>query len=525
MEKSRNIYPACYAQKTNESTQTNQCDKENRDPKETIEVSSDSETDGENNNDDSNGNISDDNESDDVPGKLLRINEPIAQNTGLRWIISGSTPKNREIITTALPSIIEVEDALLKFFETEKCEVEQTTTEEDNITENHFIQNVKRESDGKYTVSMPFKNNQSEPILGDSRRVAIATFMQLEKRFAQNTTLKTEYQKFINEYIELGHETNKKSEGVIHYLPHHAVFKQSTTTKLRVVFNASQKTSNGKSLNDQLANGKTQQRDIIALLIQWRFGKIAATADIEKMYRQIWISPNQRNLQRIIWRDSEKKPLSSYRLKTITYGTENAPYLAIRTLQKLSNDYEHEYPRIANIILKKFYVDDCLISANSNEEIFKIFQNLRQVMKAGGFNLRKWATNCDELLQTIPVNDREKFSDENKIKTLGLTWDTKHDELEINVTTSDNKIIKTNRELLSQIAALYDPLGWLAPYVIKAKILMLEIWLLKKNWDDELPQEIINVWTKIRDELNEIKTVRIPRWVRVTTSTKNELIL
>lgn len=151
-------------------------------------------------------------------------------------------------------------------------------------------------------VTLPFKNNQTEPVLGDSRKIALATFFQLEKRFERNQALKIEYKKFIQEYLDLDHMelANDNRSTSSYFLPHHAVFKESTTTKLRVVFNASQKSSNGLSLNDQLAIGKTFQRDILAILIDWRFARFAATSDIKKMYRQIWVNPKQQNLQKIL---------------------------------------------------------------------------------------------------------------------------------------------------------------------------------------------------------------------------------
>lgn len=81
---------------------------------------------------------------------------------------------------------------------------------------------------------------------------------------------------------EVPYRTDKE----YHYLPHHCVTKGSTTTKLRVVYNASQRTANGKSLNDQLAIGRIEQWDILSLLVQFRFFKYAFVADVEKMYKQ-----------------------------------------------------------------------------------------------------------------------------------------------------------------------------------------------------------------------------------------------
>jgi hypothetical protein len=46
------------------------------------------------------------------------------------------------------------------------------------------------------------------------------------------------------------------------------------------------------------------------------------------MYRMIWVDPSQHLLQRILWRADPSKPIQIYELKTVTYGTTSAPYLA-----------------------------------------------------------------------------------------------------------------------------------------------------------------------------------------------------
>lgn len=162
---------------------------------------------------------------------------------------------------------------------------------------------------------------------------------------------------------------------MVYYLPHHPVFKESTTTKMRTVFNASQKTDSGYSLNDCLAMGKIKQRDITALLIQWRLYKIAFTADVEKMYRQIWIDESQQNFIRILWRDSPDKPIREYKLQTVTYGTAPAPFLAVRVLIQIANDIEHVYPRAAQTIRDAFYMDDVCSGAHSEKEAKKYTLN------------------------------------------------------------------------------------------------------------------------------------------------------
>lgn len=250
-------------------------------------------------------------------------------------------------------------------------------TEEEKMCEQHFETTHYRNEKGKYVVSIPLKNGLETPDLGDSRRVARAALFSLERRFETKPELKKQYSDFIHEYIKNGHmreATNYRDDA--YFMPHHCVFKESTTTKLRVVFNASQNTSNKKNLNQQLAQGPMDQTDLTSNLIRWRRHKIAFAADIEKMYRQILVNKNQTHLQRILWRESPTEPIKEYELTTVTYGTANAPYLAIRTLKQLSIDEALNYPKASKIIQTDFYVDDVLSGANSLEEAQSLYFEL-----------------------------------------------------------------------------------------------------------------------------------------------------
>ena len=96
--------------------------------------------------------------------------------------------------------------------------------------------------------------------------------------------MKQQYREFIKEFVDMGHlERAPSTSGLCYYLPHHCVFKDSTTTKLRVVFDASSKSPNGKSLNDCLLLGPRLQDDVFDIFIRFRLHQLALSADIAKM--------------------------------------------------------------------------------------------------------------------------------------------------------------------------------------------------------------------------------------------------
>jgi hypothetical protein len=216
--------------------------------------------------------------------------------------------------------------------------------------------------------------------------------------------LKGKYLEFLEEYETLGHMNlcNANHSGVSYYMPHHGVLKEdSLTTKLRVVFDASAPTTSGYSFNDLQRVGPTLQNDIFLILLRFRQYRYGLSSDVQMMYRMIWVDPSQHLLQRILWRADPSKPIQIYELKTVTYGTTSAPYLAIRCMLEIANQIENEQPNIAEIIRNCFYVDDYLGGADDIESAQQICKNLTNAFKTRGLILRKWVSNDPTTLKEL----------------------------------------------------------------------------------------------------------------------------
>ncbi|XP_011859017.1 PREDICTED: uncharacterized protein LOC105556528 [Vollenhovia emeryi] len=176
----------------------------------------------------------------------------------------------------------------------------------------------------------------------------------------------------MREYLELGHARKLQepvNSSLPHfYLPHHCVIKDSsTTTKLRVVFDASSKTTSGVSFNDSLMVGPVIQQESTSILIRFRSYEYVLTGDIEKMYRQILIDEKQTSLQRILWRDNPAGTIETYELLTLTYGTASASFVATKVIQQLADLEADQFPKGAQAARRDFYVDDLITGANSEE--------------------------------------------------------------------------------------------------------------------------------------------------------------
>ncbi|GFU96200.1 uncharacterized protein TNCV_2490561 [Trichonephila clavipes] len=167
----------------------------------------------------------------------------------------------------------------------------------------------------------------------------------------------------MEEYQNLGHMTPLASDvkSPHYFLLHHDVINDnSSTNKLRGMFDGSFKSTNGNSFNDILLTGKKLQSDIFLTLLKFRFFLTVLPANIVKIYRHILISQDDVCFQQIFWRKSPEEPLGIFKLNTLTYGTPCAPFLAIWTLKQLCEDGKHCFPQAAKLAKDHFYVDDLL---------------------------------------------------------------------------------------------------------------------------------------------------------------------
>lgn len=457
---------------------------------------------------------------------LHKFDTLLAQNSRLGWLVSGATKATTELPSTNITvstALLEVDHLLRKFWETEEYQPhEKPMTLLDQQCEDHYKKTHSRQEDGRYIVRLPFKDAHEEN-LGDARQIALHRLKSMEKRFAHQPEFKKDYTDFIKQYQALNHmEDVNPQEKLCHkpyILPHHAVVRQaSTTTKLRVVFDGSAKPSDGSALNDQLLVGPPLQQDLRDLIIRWRTHKICLLADVKQMYRQILVAKEDVDYQRILWRSSPQDDIIEKRLLTVTYGTSCAPFLAIRTLKQLSQDEKSNYPDLVDIINNDFYMDDLLTGASDEESAAKLQSRISQVMAKGKFEMHKWASNSSEVLKSIPNTAKTNQESVNiklddTIKALGIKWNSHHDvfELKLEIYPSSEPFTKTS--VLSDIARAFDPLGFLGPVIVTAKIFLQKLWLSGINWIDELPLELATEWSSYRDQLVNMPTLYLERWV------------
>lgn len=468
--------------------------------------------------------------------RIGRSDHPFAQRSIFGWIISGPLPTeaDRSSLHVAVhhsTSNHSLSEAIQKFWEYENLPSCKTISPQDEQCETHFRNSHSRDASGRYIVRLPFKS--PPPIdIGQSRQSAERMLQSLLCRFSSQSELKLEYQKFMSEYESLGHmrpvsePVNSEVQAV--YLPHHPVFRaDSATTRLRVVFNASCATSNGTTLNDHLLAGPKLQTELPSILLQWRQFRFVCTADITKMFRQILIDPRDLDYQRIRWQPESSDVPCDYQLLTVTYRMTCVPFLALRVLKCLVDDEGDRFPLAASIIRRQIYVDDVLFGDNEIESLRQSRDQLISLLQCKKFKLRKWASNSPSLLADLDPSDHglvcsKAIASDEKVKVLGIEWNPARDVFQFKVVLE--KIVpKSKRAILSVIARLYDPLGWVTPATVAAKIIMQQLWRSQIDWDEQVPESIFSKWHLVYSKLPHLNQVLLPRWIG--TQPESRLVL
>ena len=436
------------------------------------------------------------------------------------WTVGGASPSPGTSAVVGRVSCRELttNELLASFFELEKVPGEDTHQSPDEVAAlQHFTDNHNRDSSGRYTVALPRKTPHLE--LGSSRPAALRRFRANERKLKATEGHWEEFCRGLDEYIEMDHaelvpkEDLEKPDKDCYYLPMHGVQKESSsTTRLRIVFDASAKTSSGHSLNDQLLTGPSLYPKLTSVITQFRQHRIAASADISKMFTEILLHPNERDFHRFLRYSPSSHQIETCRMKRLTFGVSSSPFLATKVLRQAAADHKEEFPEAAEVIINSFYVDDCLTGAATLEESKELQVELNQLLSKAGMTLRKWRTNCSDFLESIPEHLCEKSlhplslglvtkSPETYGKALGVHWDSLNDVFFVAVPDLRDLSHPTKRQVTSAISRVYDVLGWFSPAILRGKILLQRLWTTQTEWDDEIPAKLLPIWQSWQNQI------------------------
>ena len=452
--------------------------------------------------------------------------QPIARLTPLGWTCVGQVDEQQDYTTnfartyfaTDETDMSNINTVLQKFWEVDCSAIEGTPLSCENKRILEYTGNTIELVDGRYRVSIPWKGDRK--VLPNNYSMALRRLQNLEKTLVKNPEIAKSYQETICRYLERGcikkieqTETLKASW----YLPHFAITKPGrTTTKTRIVFDASAK-CNGISLNDVIHQGPKLQQELFDVLLRFRKLPVAVVCDIAEMYLQIKLYPDDRSCHRILWRNFniDQEP-TVYEFNRLVFGLNCSPFLAQLVAHHHARLCKQRYPMASETILKSTYMDDSMDSVQNDMQGIQLYQQLSRLWEDAGMRTHKWLSNSEVVLNQIPPSDRlhEVNLDSDPLpsaKTLGIMWHASEDVFTFVSHIGKQEGEWTKRIFLSRIATLFDPLGLLAPFLIRAKILMQEVWLNGLEWDERLPPELsakVDEWFAELSILSEVKVLR-----------------
>ncbi|XP_060861005.1 uncharacterized protein LOC132938271 [Metopolophium dirhodum] len=274
--------------------------------------------------------------------------------------------------------------------------------------------------------------------------------------------------------------------------------------------------------------GPTVQEELFSILARFRKHQYVITSDVEKMFRQISVDPEDQDLQCILWREKPSDSLRTFKLTTVTYGTTSASFMATQCLVSLAEIEKNRYPEAASAIRRDFYMDDLMTGAETIAGCIQLQTQINNILSSARLPLRKWCSNSDEILADVVKEQRQplfviRAEAEDVVKSLGLCWKPVQDEFIFQLASIPKRAKVTKRMLLSDLNKIFDPLGFLTPVLITGKIFLQRLWQIKVEWDSPLPIEIQTKWELFHQQLEELGSLSIARKCKPCVSEQIEL--
>ena len=300
------------------------------------------------------------------------------------------------------------------------------------------------------------------------------------------------------------------------YLSHHGVFHPQKQGKIRVVFDVAS-LHDGVSLNNQLLQGPDLTNNLLGTLLRFRQYPKALVADIEGMFNQVKVPPEDSDALRLLWwEDSDLEKLSEFQMTTHSFGATDSPSCANFCLKKAAEDHKGRFSDEAvSVVENDFYIDDFVKSVGTVSEASSLADEVTCLLNEAGFRLTKSMSNSREVLSKIPDADRAKPTLDLDLqnlpveRTLGVQWDVEKDAFLFKVREPHKP--PTKRGILSAVSSLYDPMGFVCPVVLEAKKILQRLWKLNLRLDDLIPEDLQSLWNEWKCKLAVLSQVQVPR--------------
>ena len=451
-----------------------------------------------------------------------KTDEPFAWKTALGWCIMGDAENSETTIcegdeigtTHTVHGCISLNTSIVEVPETGFDPLQDENSDHVYSAEDHKFMRIMNEQmrqrpDGKYEAPLPIRENVGLPSNVFAARKRLNS---LKSRFARNPELQEIYKNSMQELFDQGwaeemDDLNGNPRRTW-YIPHQGVLQHG---KLRLVFDCSAE-CHGGSLNDHLLPGPNQMNLMLSIIMRFRLDLVALTCDIQKMFYQFAIPPEDRDLVRFLWwkdGDTTREPIAC-RMTVHLFGAVSSPGVATYGLRRIAKDHRESHTERAwRFVLEDFYVDDGVTAVPSANDAIELFTETQSLLSKGKLKLHKVLSNSKEVMKGIPEEHHAKVENYPLAITLGQVWNLETDRLVFQVKLE--KQCSTKRELLSALAKFFDPTGMIAPLVLQGRMVFHELCKDGVGWDEEMKGATLGQyrrWSRLLEDIGEVQVDR-----------------
>ncbi len=371
----------------------------------------------------------------------------------------------------------------------------------------------------QYVLPCTWKPANTRPPMGYERALQRLESLERSKVF-RLPGVKDKYQDVIREW-ETEEVTKRVQQGpeAAHFLAHFPVYNpHKLSSKVRPVMDCS------TALNDHLLAGPKLINEVVEVLLRFRSGLVGYSGDVAKMFLRICLREEDKPYHCFLWRESPQKELIIYQFQSHVFGNKGSPFVALYALREQAKIWRGREPRGAETLANSTLVDDVLDSADSAEEARRDLATVRVILADMGMEVKKCMASDPVVLQDLPEGSRaEEMLDvaaicqdqtgQTELKALGVRYHAgpDHFTFEMGGVRED---YWTKRKILKVFPRLFDPLGFLLPYVMTARGIFSAVARRVPGWDEKLAPTKLKRWNQWVQQLEGLPQIKIPRCVK-----------
>ena len=442
-------------------------------------------------------------------GECLRVGQhgdPVAEHTSFGWTLM--SPGANSGMSQAYLAVNTSTD-FERLCALDVLGLPDTPAGDQGDVYSEFKEQLTRSPQGWYETALPWKG--SHPELPNNYDGSLRRLNSLTRKLRRSNMLQ-DYDRIIRDQLANGiievapeHPSDKEF-----YIPHRPVVKEtSETTKLRIVYDASARAQpDAPSLNECLHAGPPLQNELWSVLVRSRLHPVALAGDIRQAFLQIRIRESERDALRFHWLvDLGSTEVVTLRFTRALFGLSPSPFLLNGVIKQHLELWRDQLPDVVDEVSKSMYVDDFISGSPTVTDAKKLKSETSRIFNDAQFDLHKWNSNVEELEHNDHSDGEESFAKQQlgplargvESKLLGLPWNKREDTLSVIFPGKSSDM--TKRGILSALASVYDPLGFVSPTMLEGKLVYREACKQKTAWDAPLPTKVIELWMKFESKL------------------------